>query len=181
MNSKLIAKGNRYYIHQENKYQHEICSRKEIPYVSGNQTTDAVSIIARHKTDNNYAIIRQFRPTIGKWIYEFPAGKVDNGEEVFTAARRELKEETGLLVSANKEDIFICDSFPSVGITDEKRAIVYCTCYGEVATKYQEKSEIIEPMLLSIHDLEDLVEEPSNEFDTLVIGFILGSKYGCFL
>jgi ADP-ribose pyrophosphatase len=37
----------------------------------------------------------QFRYPIGKTMIEFPAGKLDAGEEALTAAKRELKEETG--------------------------------------------------------------------------------------
>ena len=38
---------------------------------------------------------RQFRYPIGEVMVEFPAGKLDAGESVFTCARRELLEETG--------------------------------------------------------------------------------------
>ena len=38
---------------------------------------------------------RQFRYPIGEVMVEFPAGKLDAGESVFSCARRELLEETG--------------------------------------------------------------------------------------
>lgn len=38
---------------------------------------------------------RQFRYPVGEVMIEFPAGKLDAGESVFTCARRELLEETG--------------------------------------------------------------------------------------
>jgi ADP-ribose pyrophosphatase len=37
----------------------------------------------------------QFRYPIGRVMIEFPAGKLDPGEEALTAAKRELQEETG--------------------------------------------------------------------------------------
>jgi ADP-ribose pyrophosphatase len=40
-------------------------------------------------------IEHQFRYPIGKVMIEFPAGKLDAGEEALTAAKRELQEETG--------------------------------------------------------------------------------------
>jgi ADP-ribose pyrophosphatase len=38
---------------------------------------------------------RQFRYPVGEVMVEFPAGKLDAGESVFTCAQRELLEETG--------------------------------------------------------------------------------------
>jgi ADP-ribose pyrophosphatase len=38
---------------------------------------------------------RQFRYPVGEVMIEFPAGKLDAGESVFSCARRELLEETG--------------------------------------------------------------------------------------
>jgi ADP-ribose pyrophosphatase len=38
---------------------------------------------------------RQYRYPVGQVMIEFPAGKLDAGESVFSCARRELQEETG--------------------------------------------------------------------------------------
>jgi ADP-ribose pyrophosphatase len=38
---------------------------------------------------------RQFRYPVGQTIIEFPAGKIDPGEDTLVCARRELREETG--------------------------------------------------------------------------------------
>ena len=42
---------------------------------------------------------RQFRYPVGRVMIEFPAGKLDPGEECFQCARRELLEETGYSAS----------------------------------------------------------------------------------
>ena len=39
---------------------------------------------------------RVFRLAVNKWVYNFPAGLIDEGETVERAAIRELQEETGL-------------------------------------------------------------------------------------
>lgn len=38
---------------------------------------------------------RQFRYPVGRVMIEFPAGKLDPGEDILTCAQRELREETG--------------------------------------------------------------------------------------
>lgn len=45
--------------------------------------------------DGRMVLVRQFRYPIGKTIVEFPAGKLDAGEDILACARRELEEETG--------------------------------------------------------------------------------------
>jgi ADP-ribose pyrophosphatase len=41
-------------------------------------------------------LLRQYRPVVGQWIWEVPAGKIDEGEPPLETARRELAEEAGL-------------------------------------------------------------------------------------
>ncbi len=45
--------------------------------------------------NGNLIMLKQFRTPLGKIIYEFPAGKIDKGENPMATAKRELAEETG--------------------------------------------------------------------------------------
>jgi ADP-ribose pyrophosphatase len=45
--------------------------------------------------DGRVVLERQFRYPVGRVMIEFPAGKIDPGEDVWACARRELLEETG--------------------------------------------------------------------------------------
>lgn len=47
--------------------------------------------------DGRIPIVRQFRPAVEEYTWEFPAGTVDPGETPEEAVRRELREETGLV------------------------------------------------------------------------------------
>lgn len=55
----------------------------------------AVLIIARLMPSDRIVLIRQFRPPARERVYEFPAGLMEFGEVAETAAKRELREETG--------------------------------------------------------------------------------------
>jgi ADP-ribose pyrophosphatase len=55
-----------------------------------------VAVIAVDR-DNNILLVSQYRDAVGKELLEIPAGGVDPGEDVETAVKRELQEETGFL------------------------------------------------------------------------------------
>jgi len=46
-------------------------------------------------SDRRLLLIRQFRPAVGKMVYEIPAGRLEPGESAQECAGRELVEETG--------------------------------------------------------------------------------------
>ncbi|HEX8613148.1 MAG TPA: NUDIX hydrolase [Telluria sp.] len=49
--------------------------------------------------DGRVLLERQFRYPLGRVFIEFPAGKIDAGEEPLACAKRELQEETGYTAS----------------------------------------------------------------------------------
>ncbi|MCC8165468.1 MAG: NUDIX hydrolase [Planctomycetes bacterium] len=55
----------------------------------------AVLVIPRLIRADRYIVIRQFRPPANRFLYEFPAGLIDDGESPREAAARELREEIG--------------------------------------------------------------------------------------
>ena len=55
---------------------------------------DYVSIVPL-TPDGRVPIVRQYRPALEGYTWEFPAGLVDDGEDAAETCRRELKEEAG--------------------------------------------------------------------------------------
>lgn len=55
---------------------------------------EAVAIVP-FINSNKIILIKQYRAALDKWIYEIPAGKIERGEDIYSAAARELVEETG--------------------------------------------------------------------------------------
>lgn len=58
-------------------------------------------------------LLYQFRHAANGWIWELPAGKIDNKEPPFETAQRELTEEAGMTAS-NWQSLGECVSSPGV-------------------------------------------------------------------
>lgn len=68
-------------------------------------------------TETGYLLLRQYRYAIGQYIYEAPAGTMEDGEEPTETARRELIEEAGMAAKTFIPKGFI---YTTPGFTDEK-------------------------------------------------------------
>lgn len=66
--------------------------------------------------DGRVVMERQWRHPVGRVIVEFPAGKIDAGEDRLACAKRELQEETGYTA---REWAFAGQLHPVVAYSDE--------------------------------------------------------------
>jgi len=53
------------------------------------------AVVLARDSRGRILLVRQFRAPARQFVWELPAGKIDEGETAMQAARRELKEETG--------------------------------------------------------------------------------------
>ena len=65
---------------------------------------------------NEIVLVRQYRPAIGQWAWELPAGSLKPGEDVAAAARRECQEEIGMVAERLEP---LGSFFPTPGYCDE--------------------------------------------------------------
>ena len=101
-------------------------------------------------------LIRQFRYPVNCYVYEFPAGLVEPGEDMLEAGIREMQEETGLsFAPVHATNPY----FISVGMTDESCGYIFGYCSGTPTNSNQEGSEDIEVILADRAECRRILKE----------------------
>ena len=67
--------------------------------------------------DGRVVIVKQYRAPLDREIWEFPAGRLNDGESPEAAARRECEEEIGYVPHRLEQ---ICALYPAPGFCDEE-------------------------------------------------------------
>lgn len=116
--------------------------------------TDAVGIAVFNKSRDRILLQKEFRMACGEWVYNLPGGLVDEGETIEEAARRELREETGVnLTSIIK---ILAPAYTAVGLSNESVSTVIGVGTGETSTSTSE-DEVIEADWYSKADVMRLI------------------------
>lgn len=66
--------------------------------------------------DRRILLVRQYRHSVGRYLWELTAGRIEPGESPLEAARRELREETGYAARRFRK---LLDLFPTPGFVSE--------------------------------------------------------------
>ena len=147
--SYLDQKGNTKRWHMVSRSEQPKCITGE------NRRPDAAIIVPYHRRKHKLVVIRQFQVPVGDYMYGFPAGLLDPGEDLAVAAGRELHEETGLnLIRVYRHSPAI---FSSGGITDEAIAMVFAEVEGTPSIRHNQDSEDIEIFLMDREEVRDLL------------------------
>jgi ADP-ribose pyrophosphatase len=102
-------------------------------------------------------LIRQYRYSIDRWIWELPAGSLKPGEDPDKAATRECEEEIGL---APGQVTRLRGYYPTPGFCDEE--MIYYRCEDLCApapdsTARKDDDEEIEPRTFTIKEARELI------------------------
>ena len=111
---------------------------------------NSVVLILHDESGEKLLLNREFRLSMGDWIYSFPAGLIEPGETPEETARRELKEETGLDLVNIKEILHLC--YSAVGFSNETNLCAV----GTAAGTFQESSSAVEEIEAGWYTKEDV-------------------------
>lgn len=160
---------NLYALDAENKkgqrFPYFVASRAEetekLKLYDRDKKPDGVIIYSLYgEKKDKVVLVRQYRYSIDSYIYEFPAGLLDEGETVREAGIREMKEETGLdFCPLNADNLYEKPYFTTIGMTDECCATVYGYADGSVSSAGQEDTEEIEVVIADKAEVRRILKE----------------------
>jgi ADP-ribose pyrophosphatase len=107
------------------------------------------------RIQDDLLMIRQYRPVISKWILEFPAGSIEEGEDPEITARRELVEEVGYEAGKLTK---LFSFYPSPGISTELMHVFLAEDLKYVGES-PEDYEVIETFRVNAGEAIKLLEE----------------------
>ena len=100
-------------------------------------------------------LIRQYRHAVKQWLWEAPAGSVDEGETPEVAARRECHEEIG---QVPETVVRLGAMFPTPGYCDEQMIFFRVSGLAEGAEAAAgDEDEDIQAQTFTIRDVRDMV------------------------
>ena len=104
-------------------------------------------------------MVRQYRYSLGKDMYEFPAGKIEKGENPDEAIEREAIEETGYKAINIRKFNYIV---PTCGYCSEKIYLYYGET-GERLGQHLDTDERIDLYRFSFKEIKGMIR--NNEID----------------
>lgn len=137
---------------------------------------DGIVLIVPVKTDGKLVLIRQFRPAVGREVYELPAGLNDRSETSSDCARRELLEETGYRAGGMKP-LMTCPSGPAS--TSSILDVFLATDLHMVGRTGGDDNEFIENVEVSMDAAVDFLLERTREghyVDIKIFGLVEAAR-----
>lgn len=124
--------------------------------------------------DGKLVMIRQYRPSIRQWIYEFPAGTLEAHESPRVCAERELAEEAQLRA---EEWHAIGESLPAPGFCNETQHLFVARqlhpCSAEM-----DADEIIEVVHFSVNEVQHMIANNEIQDSKTIVAFCRAQLLG---
>ncbi len=113
-------------------------------------------------------LVRQYRYAIGREMWELPAGKLEQGEDPFEAAKRELGEEAGLAADHWRP---LGAFYPTVGYCTEAIHMYLATGLHQ-GDLHLDDDEFLEPYKVSLDEMVARVMSGEIQDSKTIVGVL---------
>jgi ADP-ribose pyrophosphatase len=142
LSSKTVYKGKVFSVTADQVVEPGgVTARRDVIRHNGSVVILAVDH-SRNPADPDILLIRQYRHAAGQFLLELPAGRIEPGEKLIPAAKRELIEETGYRAKKWSHHVRY---FASPGFLSEAMNVLLAEelTLGEAAPEDDERIEIL--------------------------------------
>lgn len=123
--------------------------------------------------DPQVLLVRQYRYAAEGYLYEIPAGRLDEGESPEECARRELREETGSEAGGME---FLTTFYTTPGFIDEKIHLFMATDLKS-GNHEREKDEFLEAAPMPLTRALSLIQEGEIKDGKTIVGLLFAAGY----
>lgn len=182
LNKISKVKDGKYLKNYELEYENKSGKNKKFEIVSHSEISSTeelgtkvsgVSIVALY--EGKLLLLKEFRMGVNRHIYNLCAGMKEKGETIEETIKRELHEETGLVL---KEIIDILPpSYAAVAITDVQTQIAIIKAEGKLSDEFLSDNEDIEARFYTKEDVKNLLlmEKFSSRAQVMAYFFSIGA------
>jgi ADP-ribose pyrophosphatase len=142
LSSKIVYQGNVFWVTRDEVLEPGgVEATRDVIRHNGSVVVLAVDTESNPK-DPGILLIRQYRHAAGKFLLELPAGRIEPGEKLVPAGKRELIEETGYRAKRWSRH---ANYYASPGFLNETMTILLAEglTLGEAAPEDDEKIEVL--------------------------------------
>ena len=130
------------------------------------QHNGGVCIALKH--GESYYMVKQYRYALEREMLEFPAGKIEKGEDPREAILREVEEETGYKAKDLREMGYV---IPTCGYCTEKIYLYYAEA-GEKVGQHLDKDERIDLYRYTFKEIKEMIANGTiNDSKTIALAF----------
>lgn len=123
--------------------------------------------------DGRIVLIRNYRYTLGQWVWEVPAGGIKAGQSALEAAQMELAEEVGGTAQAWR---FLCKASAMNGI-GHHHAHFFLATGVQLGDTHHEATEIMEVVLMEKEAVYQLVHGGQMNDAISMTALLLAQRY----
>ncbi len=169
LKSEEVYRGKVFWVtHDEVKEPGEVTATRDVVRHNGSVVILAVDT-ATNADDPGILLIRQYRYAAEKFLLELPAGRIEPGEKLIPAAKRELIEETGYRAKRWSKHVTY---YASPGFVSEAMNILFAEdlTLGEATPEDDERIEI---HMTPLSEVMQMIHEGKIEDGKTLIGVLL--------